>query len=81
MLCIELLAFPVTNIFYGVKHNADTSIWEYMSNSLIPGVGGLVFFFLLKDTLVPWNKLAFLYYGNTNPSVSLLLSSVGCVSK
>jgi len=44
MLSIELLAFPATNILCGVKHNANASIWECMSNSLIPVVGDLVFF-------------------------------------
>lgn len=72
MLFVELLAFPVTNILYSVKHNANTSIWEYMSNSLAPRVGELVFFFLLEDALVPWNKLAFLYCGNYNLWVRLL---------
>lgn len=70
MLSIELLAFPVTNILYGVKHDVDASIGEYMPNSLIPGVGDLVFFSPLEDTLVPWNKYVFLYCGNSNPSGS-----------
>lgn len=73
MLFVELLGFPVTNILYSVKHNANTSIWEYMSNSLIPRVGELVFFFFLEDALVPWNKLVFLCCGNYNPWVRLLL--------
>lgn len=81
MLFVELLAFPVTNILYSVKHNANTSIWECMSNSLVPGVGELVFFFLPEDALVLWNKLVFLYCGNYNPLVRLFLSSVSCVSK
>lgn len=80
MLSIELLAFPVTNILYGVKHHANASIWEYLLNLLIPGVGDLVYFSPLEDTLVPWNKSVFLYSGNSNPSVRLL-SSVSCVSK
>lgn len=73
MLFVELLVFPVTNILYSVKHNANTSVWEYMPNSLVPRVGELVFFFPLEDTLVPWNKLVFLYCGNYNPWVRLLL--------
>lgn len=73
MLFVELLAFPVTNILYGVKHSANTSIWEYMPNSLAPRVGELVFFFLLEDALVPQNKLVFLYCGNYDPWVRLSL--------
>lgn len=40
MLSLELLFFLVTNILYGVKQYA---------NSLIPGVGDLLFFSPLED--------------------------------
>lgn len=73
MIFVELLTFPVTNILYSVKHNANTLICEYMSNSLVPRVGELVVFFLLEDALLPWNKLVFLYCDHCNPWVRLLL--------
>lgn len=84
MISVELVAFPGTNILYGVKHNATASVWEYMANSLHPGVEDLVFpprpLHPPEDTLVPWNKFIFLYCGNSSASL-WLLSSASYVSK
>lgn len=73
MIPVELLAFPVTSILCGAKHNATASVWVYMANLLNPGLEDPVspprLLHPPEDTLVPWNKFVFLNCGNSSASL------------